>query len=450
MKSKYHVKRFSFVIPLAAMTLLLTLPASATAIPTSDPATIALDWNSAAVDTARAERVTTELAPGTTSRALYQGEGLLYVSYVQAAVYDAAMKIDHRYQPYHHFSAAAGNASLAAAVVAAAYNTLVYYFPDQSATLTTKYDASISALPDDKTTARGISVGQAAAADLEAFRANDGRNGSTAVFGMGPLQAGLWSLPNTPGSTQIAQTPWMAFMQPFMLGSTSQFRAPPPPVLTSDQYAQDLNETEMYGSKTSSVRTSDQTNTGYFWNANVISQLNQTLRDFSTQHAMDLVDTTRLLAMGDMVATDAGLACFDSKYTYQYWRPVEAIRHADIDGNDATIADPNWTPVLATPNHPEYPSQHGCFTSSLAQVLANAGGTDNLNVTIWGATPTNTTGLATTRTYATVDDLVNEIVVARIYLGFHLRHSVTAGETVGTSVANWELQRYFLPTDEDG
>ena len=449
MKSRQQLKRFSFVIPLAVITLLLTLPATATAISTSDPATVALDWNSAAVDTARAERVTTELAPGTSSRAFYQGEGLLYVSYVQAAVYDAAMKIDHRYRPYHHFSAAAGNASLPAAVIAAAYNTLVYYFPDQIGTLTAKYDASISALPNDKATARGINVGRAAAADLEALRTTDGRNEPTPVFGMGPLQAGLWSLPNTPGSTQIAQTPWMASLQPFMLDSTSQFRAPPPPALTSDQYAQDLNETELYGSKTSTVRTADQTNIGYFWNANVISQLNQTLRDFSTQHAMDLVDTTRLLAMGDMVSTDAGLACFDSKYTYQYWRPVEAIRHADIDGNAATTADPNWTPVLATPNHPEYPSQHGCFTSSWARVLANAGGTDNINLTIRGATPANTTGLVTTRTYATVDALLNQLVGARIYLGFHLRHSVIAGETLGTSVANWELQRYFLPTDND-
>jgi hypothetical protein len=206
--------------------------------------------------------------------------------------------------------AAAGNASLAAAVVAAAYNTLLYHFPDQSAALTAKYDASLSALPDDRTKARGLAVGEAAAADLIALRADDGRNASIpTVFGMGPLQAGLWSLPFTPGSSQIAQTPWIAFMQPFMLESPSQFRAPPPPALTSAQYATDLDKTEAYGSVTGAVRTTDETNIGYFWNANVISQLNRTLRDFSTQHGMDLVDTTRLLAMGNMVATDAGIAC---------------------------------------------------------------------------------------------------------------------------------------------
>src|SRR6266566_9474301 len=106
---------------------------------------------------------------GTAARPLYQTEGLLYMSYVQAAVYDAATKIGHRYAPYHRFSARAGNASLQAAVIAAAYNTLVFYLGDPGGTLTAKYAASIAALPDDRTTARGIAVGQAAAADIEAL-----------------------------------------------------------------------------------------------------------------------------------------------------------------------------------------------------------------------------------------------------------------------------------------
>jgi hypothetical protein len=259
----------------------------------------------------------------------------------------------------------------------------------------------------------------------------------------------LWILAATPGSAQVAQTPWMAFMQPFMLESTSQFRAPAPPALTSTQYTQDFNEVKAYGAKTGSSRTTDQTATGFFWNANTINQFNQTLRDAAVQHGLDLVDTARLLAMGTMIPTDAGMACFDSKYTYQFWRPVSAIRNADIDGNPDTTADTSWTPVLATPNHPEYPSQHGCFTSALAQVLANAAGSDAINTTIWGASPSNPTGLVTTRTFATVQDLMAELVDARIFLGFHFRNSVVAGENLGTSVAQWELQRYFLPTDDD-
>jgi len=237
-------------------------------------------------------------------------------------------------------------------------------------------------------------------------------------------------------------------MQPFMLESTSQFRAPPPPELTSTQYAADLNETKEYGSATSAVRTPDETAIAYFWNANATSQLNQTLQNVATQHDLDLLDTARLLAAGNMVSTDAGMACFDSKYTYRFWRPVIAIRNADLDGNPATSADPTWTPLVATPNHPEYPSQHGCVTSALAQVLANAVGTTNIDATIPGATLGGTT-LTTSQRFATVDDLLSQLVNARVWIGFHYRNSVVTGENLGTSVANWELQRYFLPTDDE-
>ncbi|SRR6266404_1936985 len=439
----------------AAAMLAVLLPGSSLGMQRSDaasrnakssPATVALDWNANAVAAVRAAKVVEPLA--TAPRAIYQTEGLLYVSYVQAAVYDAATKIGHRYLPYHHFSAPAGDASLQAAVIAAAYNTLVYYLGDPGGALAAKYAVSIAALPDDRTTARGIAVGEAAAADIEALRGNDGRNAAVSTpYGQGPPQPGLWVFPPSP-SLQVAQTPWMAFMQPFMLQSTSQFRAPPPPALTSAQYATDLNETEAFGSKTSVVRTPEETAIAYFWNANAINQVNQTLRDAATQHDLDLLDTARLLAAGNMVGTDAGMACFDSKYTYQLWRPITAIGGADTDGNPATTADPTWSPLVATPNHPEYPSQHGCVTSALGLVLANALGTTNIDATIQGAENGANT-LTTSRTYATVQDLDTQLVNARVWIGFHYRNSVLAGEALGTSVANWDLQRYFLPTDSD-
>jgi PAP2 superfamily len=178
--------------------------------------------------------------------------------------------------------------------------------------------------------------------------------------------------------------------------------------------------------------------------------LNRTLQDFATQNDMDLLDTVRLLAMGNMVPTDAGMACFDSKYTHRFWRPITAIRNADIDGNDATTADTTWSPLTTTPNHPEYPSQHGCVTSALAQVLAHAVGSNEINATVWGATAASPTGLVTSRTYTTVQALLDELVNARVWIGFHFRSSVVAGENLGTSVANWELQRNFQPTGGDG
>jgi hypothetical protein len=436
----------------AVAALILAAGASAKP-PGSDAAsTVALQWNANAVAAVRAATTTNQPPPNTTSRPLYQTEGMLYMSYVQAAVYDAATKIGHRYVPYHHFSVGAGNASIEAAVIAAAYNTLVDYL-GRTSTLDSQYAASIAALPDDRNTARGIAVGEAAAADIVALRANDGRNAASPTPNVGtptnPVQAGVWVWP-APPSLQIDQTPWMAVMQPFMLESTSQFRAPPPNPLTSMQYAHDFNETEAAGMNLPANDTTRR-DTAWFWNANLISQLNRALEDFATQNGMDLLDTVRLLAMGTMVTTDAGMACFDSKYAYRFWRPITAIRNAGIDGNSDTTADPNWSPLTTTPNHPEYPSQHGCSTSAFAQVLAHAVGSHQINATFWGATAATPTGLATTRTYATVQDLLDELVDARVWIGFHFRHSVTAGENLGTSVANWELQRYFLPSNgKDG
>jgi hypothetical protein len=412
---------------------------------------MALDWNSYAVDAVRAAQTLDGVPAGGAPRALYQPEGLIYMAYVEAAVYDAVTKIEHRYRPYHHFEAAAGDASPEAAVASAAYATLVYYLGDPSGALATHYAASVGALPADKRTARGIAVGQAAAADIEQLRAGDGLDAPTAVFGAPFIytatNAGQWQV--VPPFVAVgAQTPWVAFMRPFTLENASQFQAPPRPALGSAQYAADFNETKDYGSATSILRTPEETAIARFWNANVSSQQNQLYRDVAVQYSMDLVDTVHLMAMGSLTTADAGIACFDSKYNALAWRPYSAIRNADLDGNAATTADPTWSPLLSTPNHPEYPAAHGCVTSALADVLANALGTQTINATIWGATGGATT-LTTTRHFDTVQQLDDEIVNARVWAGLHWRSSVIAGENLGDSVARWALNHYFGSVTDD-
>jgi len=419
------------------LALLLTVgslaPVSAAA-PTTVSARAALDWNLNAVNAVRAAHTT----DGGPTRTLYQTEGLLYVSYVQAAVYDAAMKISNRYTLYHHFNAGAGNASIEAAVISAAYNTLIYYLGDVNGTLATKYAADIARLPDGENTARGVAVGKAASDDIIALRAGDGRNAAASDACSTDTTPGNWQCPPpSTGSIQFEQTPWVAVMRPFMLDSDSQFRAPAPPALTDPQWISDRNETRDYGAIDSTVRSAEQKAIATFWNFNAINQSNQTLRDVAIQRGMDVVDTARLLAMGNMVGTDAGIACFDSKYHYTFWRPITAIRA------DGVAADASWLPLFATPNHPEYPSQHGCVTSALAMTIAHALGTTNINVTISGLPVAPAT--TATRTYATVDDIESQLVNARVWIGFHYRYSVIAGENIGNSVAEWTLDRYFLP-----
>ena len=168
------------------------------------------------------------------------------------------------------------------------------------------------------------------------------------------------------------------------------------------------------------------------------------MQSMVAQHGMDLVDAGHLLAMGNIVSTDAGIACYDSKFFYQFWRPITAIRNADKDGNPATTADPAWQALLGVPGHPEYPSQHGCFTAGFTDALAVALHTKHIDVTMPGG-QNGSSVLTTSQHFDTVDDVQDQVVDARVWLGFHFRNSVEQGERLGNDVAAWELKRFFRP-----
>jgi len=398
------------------------------------PPDAVLTWNTNAVNAVRAS-----------SPAKFQVEGIIYMSYVQAAVYDAVTKLEGRYVPYHDFAyTVVPGTSAQAAIAAAAQTTLVNYLPDQAGTVTNEYNAYITSLGGlgAPGVSDGVALGQAAANDIITLRTGDGRNAATPVYGtIGPILPGQWQL-QTPAQT--AQTPWVATMRPFVLQQASQFRVGPPPALTSQQYAKDLNETEAYGSSNSTARTQAETDTAYFWNANAVNQYNGIMQNAVTENGMDLVDAAHLFAMGELTTADAGMACFDSKYSYLFWRPITAIRHADLDSNAATTADPNWSPLLATPTHPEYPSAHGCLTSALTDSVAAALNTQHLNITVPGATNAGTT-LTTNRVFNNVQNIQNEVIDARVWIGFHFRNSVVQGENLGNDVARYDLNQAFQP-----
>jgi hypothetical protein len=415
-----------------AVTASLSVASAKTPKPTAVPPDAVLIWNTNTVNAVRASTPTK-----------FQTDGMVYMSYVQAAVYDAVTKIEGRYQPYHDFTfAVVPGASVQAAVAAAARTTLDYYLPDQQPVVDAEYTAYISSLSGN--VSGGVAVGEAAAQDIIAFRSGDGLKAATPSYGgIGPILPGQWQL--QPG--QAVQTPWLATMRPFLLEGASQFRAAPPPSLTSHRYARDLNETEAYGALNSTVRTPEQTAIAYFWVGNNINQYNEAMQSLVAQHGMDLVDAAHLLAMGNIVSTDAGMACYDSKFFYQFWRPITAIRNADKDGNPDTTADPTWQSLLPVPGHPEYPSQHGCFTAGFTDALAAALHTKHLDVTMPGG-ENGSSVLTTTQHFNTVEDIQKQVVDARVWLGFHFRNSVEQSEKLGNDVARWELKRYFKPADE--
>ena len=440
----------ALALAIAAAALPSSASASATQAVPACPATVipsvAIMPNAVGCWNAIAVQATTLAVP-------YNVQGLIYMGYVQAAVYDAVTKIGGRYMPYHEFSAPAGvdvtSASPDAATAAATYTMLTSSFLAFPATaqagLSTQYSDYINALGGVGAPGveDGIQIGQAAASDLIADRTGD-RN-ETITFTPGPLTPGGWTFAPPP-SLQTAQTPWVAVMRPFMLNSPSQFRVGPPPTLSSRKWAKEFNEVKAYGAANSTVRSPEQTAVAQFWNANAVNQSNQAFQDVAITHRMDLVDAARVLAMGNLVDSDAGIACWDSKYHYLFWRPIMAIRNAQIDGNRATTPDPNWTPLLTTPNHPEYPAAHTCLSGAEAEMYAHVLGTRKIDVTIHGSADGTPNNWAATHTFKTVKDLQREVVNARVWAGLHYRGSALEGLELADSVAKWTLQRYFLPT----
>jgi hypothetical protein len=412
-----------------------------------------LDWNANAVSLVLLAQHPREVTPPAT-RSLFQAEGSLYVSYVQAAVYNAAVAIGGRYEPYGYSLFAPDGASADAAVAQAAHDVLAYYLASplspmltlaQVATLDGWLTTSLGAIPNGQAKTDGISVGKAAALGIEAIRSNDGRDGPEGNYGTGAIAPGAWVL--TPGPFTFAQTPWLGSMHPFVLESTDQFKAKAPPNLRSAEWAKDFNETKALG-RIDSPRTDYQTKTAYFWNGNVTNQFNRELRDVVTQYDMDLVDAAHLLAAGDLAAEDAAMATWHAKYTYLFWRPLTAIRNAGIDGNPKTAADSTWAPLITHPNHPEWPSAHGSISGALTQVLAEVLGTKDVNVTIWGA-ENGSTALTTSRHYDSINEIRDEVENARVWGGFHYRSSVDAGLKLGEKVAQWDLQHAFRPVKGD-
>jgi hypothetical protein len=368
----------------------------------------------------------------------------MYLARVQAAVYNAVVAIEGRYQPYKSSLARRPKASVDAAVAAAAHAILVNDFPAQQTDLDHDYDAALMQIPDGDAKTAGIEVGEAAAGELLALREGDGLEADIG-FVMPQPAPGVWQLP--PGVAPL--TPWVSQMRPYLLKSPSQFRPGPPPELDSSAWAEEYEEVRLMGRKDSPYRTTEQTDIARFWSTQPMMQYNAAFQEIALDpgRGLDAVEAARLFAIGNLVGADSLITCFDAKYHYLFWRPAFSIPAGDSDGNPDTIPDPTWLPLLNTPPHPEYPSAHSCHTAAMAESLATFLGTQRINLELKSTVP----GLIQpTRHYKYSRDLVQEIINARVWGGIHYRGSDVNGTILGRKVAKWALQRYFLPVGEGG
>jgi len=214
---------------------------------------------------------------------------------------------------------------------------------------------------------------------------------------------------------------------------------PGPPPLDSAEYARQVNEVRRVGAKMSSKRTADQTAAAVFWTALAAPLWNQAARQAAAQKGSDLVDAARMFAMLNMTGTDALIACWRRKYAHNLWRPIHAIRNADISSNPAIAPDPYWEPLIVTSPFPEYVSGHAAWAGASERVLQAFFGADRMSLTVVNP------AVGITRRYESFSQMAREVNDARVWGGVHYRISDEHGFELGRAGADHGLQNYMLP-----
>jgi hypothetical protein len=352
---------------------------------------------------------------------------------IQLAVYDAVIAIAGGYKPYAVMPGApTAGASMEAAANEAAYRVLLGLFPSRSAMYQGLYDTILAEIPAGSAKTLGIAVGADVARAMLTLRANDGRSVALTDYVPGTAAGDFRGL--NPVNRQAP------YIKPLALTSLAQFRPAGPPALGSGQYATDFDEVKAYGGTVSALRTAEQLEVARFHTAPPGRNIPINMQQFATSHA-SLADNARVMAALHTAIGDAGNACFEAKYHFNFWRPQSAIPLAADDGNTATAADAAWTPVVGTPNHPEYPSAHGCFTGSSTEVLRQVYGTKKVRFSFFSSV----TG--TTRNYDTTTDFVQEVMNARVWGGMHFRSANEDGAELGKNIAKWVMKNHFQPAN---
>src|SRR5262245_54346686 len=361
-------------------------------------ADMVLEWNAVALNAIKAERTSPPLA----SRAL----AILHVS-----IYDACNGISQNNQPYLVTSKPSGVASKEAAIAAAAHTVLVQLFPGQQSAFDYAYANDLEGIVDGPRKSVGISWGESVADAILQARVGDGFD--TVVEYTPGSGAGIW-VPTPPAFAPALLPNWPA-VAPFAMISGAQFRPPAPPDLNSAGWASDFNLTKELGRADSASRTPDQTDIARFWadgggTVTPPGHWNVIARDVADQRGNTLEQNARLFALLNMAEADAAIIAWDCKFAFNFWRPITAIQNADIDGNPDTASDPGWTPLLITPNFPEYISGHSTFSGAAAAVLAAFFGSDEIPFT---TTSEDLPGVS--RSYSSFSQAAEEAGMSRIY-----------------------------------
>jgi hypothetical protein len=361
---------------------------------------------------------------------------------MQLAVFEAVNTIVGHYEPYlvEPYLGRVGAPAAAspdAAAIAAAHRVLVDLLPDQAESLNAKRAVSLAALPDGAPKSAGIAIGEAAATAMLAKRANDGMDTDV------PYTPG--TLPGqyrpTPSDFTPAFGAHLGRVTPFAIDNVARYRVAAPPALRSERYARDYEEVKRVGDIASRERPKDRADVARFYALDAIVPIYfSAARQVSLAQRKTLAENARIFALLGIAIFDAMVVCFDSKYFYDYWRPVTAIRLGHTDGNRRTDADPTWTPFVFTPPFPSYPSGHASFGGAARRVLERVFGKDGLAITL--ASPEVPDVVLH---YGSWKQITDDIDDARIYGGVHYRFDQEEAARQGRKVGRYVLRHWLRP-----
>lgn len=456
-------------------TLLCTVvikPAAAQVITEQDPI---LYWNEViltvvANDHSDAFLPGDQFGPTKTSRAL---------AIYHVALYDAANSVRPTYASFNTSVTVTGVSSIHAAVATAAYTILQSLYPHH-VYVTDTYTTYLATITNGSSKNNGVLIGTSVAQTALQKRTNDNANADM-----------MYTPSNEPGKHRVDPlnpdqpylTPKWGAVTPFVLQTIASFRAPVPPTLQSAEYAVAYNEVKRIGGDgiiTPSTRTAEQEEIGYFWAYDASNNIgvpprmyNNIARTIAIQKQNTVMQNARFFALVNLAQADAGIAAWDSKYYYNYWRPIVAIREADSgtgptglgDQNNLTTGNEHWTPLGSpasnsttqrdfTPPFPAYPSGHAAFGAAAMHMIALFYGTDAIAFT---QTSDEMNGITTgndgivrpykPRSYTTLTQAITENAMSRIYLGIHWNFDATAGNKMGTDIADYVFNNALLPLE---
>ena len=370
---------------------------------------------------------------------------------VHGAMFDAVNSISGTYNPYRELVRPGFACSAEAGAAAAAHTVLSGIYTGHVAYLNQALANSLAGVADGLAKTNGISLGMGIGQKMLAWRADDMMRMMMTNYTVG-ANPGDWQ-PTPPGYMQPMMPHW-GMATTFGLMHSMQFRPPEPPALDSPEYAAAFNEVKSLGAASSETRTPAQTQAVAFWTdmpgtITTVGRWNQIARETAAQQTNSLLQNARLFALLNVSMADAGIAVWDSKYFYNRWRPVTAIRAADTDGNAATAADPAWTPLVTTPAFPEYGAAHSAFSAAAANVLAGFFSTDD-----WVFSAPSYMDPMMRRYFASFSEAANEAGDERVWAGVHFPYGNMQGLALGYAVGQYAVDTLFkaagYPQDTDG